>query len=85
MRKQAGALARFALAGACLAATPATAGDVAQVGIAQNRFVPAQVSVKAGTTVRWTNAERRTGHAIVISGPGPVRADRAGPVLAAHL
>ena len=58
-----------AVAIAVAATSPARAGELAQVTIAQNRFIPAQVSVKSGTTVRWTNAERRTGHAIVISGP----------------
>lgn len=72
-------IALAALAGACLAATRAAAGDVAQVGIAQNRFAPAQLTVKAGTTVRWTNGERRTGHAIVVSGPARAQSGLVAP------
>ncbi len=68
-----------AVAAALLAAAPAGAGDLAQVTIAQNRFVPAQLAVKAGTTVRWSNAERRTGHALVISGPARAQSGLISP------
>lgn len=42
--------------------------DVAQVVIVQQRFLPARLTVKAGTTVTWVNSERRTGHAVRASG-----------------
>ena len=38
--------------------------DAAQVVIVQQRFVPARLTVRAGTTVTWVNGERRTGHAV---------------------
>lgn len=48
----------------------AHAQDSAQVGIVQQRFIPALLTVKAGTTVTWTNAERRTGHSVRSPGQG---------------
>jgi plastocyanin len=40
------------------------APDAVQVTIAQHRFIPQRVVVKAGGTVTWTNAERRVGHQV---------------------
>jgi len=54
-----GLIARFALAAtmaAALATTPARAEDTA-VKIANFTFSPQQVTVKAGTTVVWTNED----------------------------
>ena len=58
-----------ALAGGLFIAVPARSTELVEVTIAQNRFMPASVKVKAGTTVRWNNAERRNSHALAISGP----------------
>lgn len=52
------------------AAAPSFAEDAALVTIAQHRFVPARITVKVGTTVKWINSERRTGHSVRFSGPG---------------
>ena len=56
---------------------PGHAEETAQVVIAQQRFFPAKLSVKAGTTVSWVNTERRTGHAVRSTG----RANFASPLL----
>ena len=37
---------------------PAAAAATADLGIMNFRFTPASVSVRAGTTVRWTNSNR---------------------------
>jgi plastocyanin len=42
----------------------AAAAAVAEVRIAEYRFQPAVLTVPAGTTVRWVNAERRTSHTV---------------------
>jgi plastocyanin len=59
------------------AGPPGHAEEAAQVVIAQQRFLPAKLSVKAGTTVTWVNAERRSGHAVRSTG----RANFASPLL----
>lgn len=57
------------LVGALFVSAPARSAELVEVTIAQNRFMPASVKVKAGTTVRWNNAERRNSHALAIAGP----------------
>ena len=39
------------------AEAPATGGDTAQVGMKGLKFEPRDITVKAGTTVTWTNNE----------------------------
>lgn len=67
-----------ALAVVALAAVPAAAA-VAEVDIRGNRFEPATLTVKAGTTVRWTNHERRTSHSILFTGEGGFESPRFFP------
>lgn len=71
-------MATVALAAMLLPAAPAMSTELVEINMAQNRFMPASVKVKVGTTVRWNNAERRNGHALAISGPA-----RAGSGLVA--
>lgn len=52
----------LALAG--MARTSAAA-DTVEVEIKGNLFLPETVTVRAGTTVRWTNKERRTTHSVL--------------------
>ncbi|MCC5860235.1 MAG: cupredoxin domain-containing protein [Ectothiorhodospiraceae bacterium] len=55
---------RHCLFGAALAAavTAAAAGDVVTVEMRDYGFHPAELEIKAGTTVRWVNMERRANH-----------------------
>ena len=57
----------FALALAAMARAGAAAADTAivEVEIKGYLFVPDTVTVRAGTTVRWTNKERRTTHSVL--------------------
>ena len=55
---------RIAIAALLLASLPAAAAEV-KVQIDKNAFAPVQVTVKAGDTVTWINAERRTSHDVV--------------------
>lgn len=53
--------------GLCLlgqAAGLSAAAAVVEVRIANHRFQPATLTVPLGTTVRWTNAERRSSHSV---------------------
>lgn len=47
------------------ATTASAATAVVDVEIKGHLFVPETVTVKPGTTVRWTNKERRTSHSVL--------------------
>jgi len=47
-----------------LLATGVSAGEVVIVKTEKYQFVPAEVTVKKGTTVRWENVERRQYHSV---------------------
>ena len=53
--------------------------DVRMVRIKGNAFLPETLTVKAGTTVRWTNEERRTSHSILFPAEGPLESERLLP------
>jgi plastocyanin len=65
--------------GIFLAAPAVHAGETVEVGIAEYRFSPAELRVKAGTTVRWTNNEKRTSHSVFFTGPAGFESDRLFP------
>lgn len=70
----AGALAAPALFGSARAA-----GPTVEVSILEYRFHPAQLTVKAGTVVRWINQEKRTTHSVLFTGAGGFESDRLFP------
>ncbi len=43
--------------------------QVVDVAIRDYKFDPAEVVVKRGTTVRWTNHEKRASHSILLAAP----------------
>ena len=46
-------------------AAPVLAGEeVVEVDILKYKFIPAEITVKVGTTVRWVNKERRQYHSV---------------------
>lgn len=57
----------------------ALAGDVVEVGIEGYQYRPAEVSIKAGDSVRWTNREKRTSHSIVFPAEGGLESERMFP------
>lgn len=59
-------------------ATAATAGS-AEVLILDYKFMPAVLSVKRGTRVKWTNMEKRTTHSILFTGPQGFESERLFP------
>ncbi len=51
----------------------------AEVVIRDYKFDPAELRVKVGTTVRWTNQEKRTSHSVLFLGPGGFESERLFP------
>jgi plastocyanin len=50
-----------------VAAMPVSAQQTVEVVIQNYRFEPAEVRVRVGDTVRWTNQEKRTSHSVLFS------------------
>lgn len=46
---------------------PVSAQQTVDVTIQNYRFEPAEVRVRVGDTVRWTNQEKRTSHSVLFS------------------
>jgi plastocyanin len=67
-----------ALAAALLAlgAGPGGAGEVVEVKIESYKFQPEKLTVKAGTTVKWTNNEKRASHSIWFKNEGIPESER---------
>lgn len=59
----------LALAAGGVPAWALAQAPVVEVQIRDNRYVPAHISIKAGTVVRWTNHEKRTPHTVKFGGP----------------
>jgi plastocyanin len=55
------------------------ANGVVDVKIENYRFDPPDLKVKTGTTVRWTNAEKRASHSVIWLGPGGFESERMFP------
>jgi plastocyanin len=43
---------------------PLLAGEVATVEVKKYKFIPEEITVKVGTTVRWVNMEKRQYHSV---------------------
>lgn len=54
-------------------------GSVVVVSIRDYKFQPAQLTIKAGTTVRWVNEEKRTTHTVRFAGPAGQESERLFP------
>lgn len=59
-----------------LAAGGAAGGEVVEVKIESYKFQPEKLTVKAGTTVRWTNNEKRATHSIWFKGEAIPESER---------
>lgn len=49
------------------------------VSIKDYKYEPAELKIKAGTTVKWTNNEKRVSHSILFTGPGGFESERIFP------
>lgn len=67
-----------ALWGLVLLAAQAAAQTV-EVSIRDYRFTPAELTVGRGTTVRWSNDEKRASHSVLFTGPGGYESERLFP------
>jgi plastocyanin len=65
--------------GIFLTAPVSHAGDTVAVDIADYKFSPAELTIKVGTTVTWTNKEKRTSHSVWFLEPGDRESDRLFP------
>jgi plastocyanin len=72
-------LLRGAPALLALLCTAALAQAVRDVAIRDYRFEPAEVQVRAGETVRWTNDEKRTSHSVIFPAEGGLESVRMFP------
>lgn len=70
--------ASLALIAAALPPVRAAEGSVEAL-IQHYTFKPATLSVRAGSTVRWRNAETRTSHSILFGGPAGFESERLFP------
>ena len=53
--------------------------QTAEIGIQNYRFEPAELQVKIGTTVKWTNLEKRTSHSVLFTGKDSLESERMFP------
>lgn len=70
----------LALLGAAALSWPMVAqAQTVEVTILDYKFNPPQLRLKAGTTVRWTNREKRTTHSVLFTGPDGFESERMFP------
>lgn len=58
---------------------PAAQGTVVEVIIRDYRFEPAELKIRAGSTVKWINDEKRTSHSVLFIGEGGSESERFFP------
>lgn len=68
-----------AAAGGATLPRAAGAAEPVVVDIRDYKFIPAALTVKAGTTVKWTNSEKRTTHSVLFTGDGGYESERLFP------
>lgn len=56
-----------------------SAAQTAEIGIREYKFEPAELRIKAGTTVKWSNHEKRASHSVLFTGPDGFESDRMFP------
>lgn len=50
-----------------------------EVGIKDYKYEPAELQIKVGTTVKWTNNEKRVSHSVLFTGSGGFESERFFP------
>lgn len=58
----------------------AVAQAVVDVSIEGYKYQPAEISIKIGDTVRWTNHEKRTSHSVLFPAEGGLESERLFPL-----
>ena len=64
LRRRGLALSALLTCALIAAGGPLLAGETATVEILKYEFIPPEITVKAGTTVRWVNKEKRQYHSV---------------------
>ncbi len=64
---------------ALLCACAGAAAETVEVEIEGYRFVPAEVTIRVGDSVAWTNREKRTSHSILFPAEGGLESERLFP------
>ena len=57
----------------------AGADETVAVDIQGYKYVPAEVTIRVGDTVKWTNREKRTSHSVLFPAEGGRESDRMFP------
>lgn len=57
----------------------AVARQTVEVTIQDYKFLPAEVRIKAGDTVKWTNREKRTSHSVLFPAENGLESERIFP------
>ncbi len=57
----------------------ALAQTLVEIRIEGYKFLPAEVSIRAGDSVRWINREKRTSHSVVFPAEGGLESERMFP------
>lgn len=57
----------------------AQAESVGEVSIREYRYEPAEVRIRVGDSVRWTNHEKRTSHSVLFAAEGGLESERMFP------
>ena len=64
MRKTAFVVVASLTCGFLVAGTPLLAAETVTVAVQKYKFMPPEITVKVGTTVRWVNKEKRQYHSV---------------------
>lgn len=62
-----------------VASAAVEAAEVVVVSIEKMQFIPQQIKIKPGTTVKWVNHEKRNNHSILFEAEGIPESDRLFP------
>ena len=57
----------------------ALAQTLVEIRIEGYKFIPSEVSIRAGDSVRWINREKRTSHSVVFPAEGGLESERLFP------
>ena len=69
----------FAIAACLLMSVSAVQAEPRAVEILKFKFIPAEITVKAGDTIRWTNREKRQYHSVWFEALGEPEPDYIFP------
>ncbi len=53
--------------------------QIVEIAIREYTFQPAEIRIPVGTTVRWTNHEKRASHSVLFTGEGGFESERMFP------